>query len=77
MKRALSDLVSLDEPDKNREEHGGRGGFRVLSEVLHSRVVRVLPERKNKPRLAHEPNKTEETNRNAKLCCDSGLFWAD
>lgn len=41
----LSDLVGLDEPHKDGEEHGGRGGFRVLAEELHSRVVRVLQER--------------------------------
>lgn len=44
IKRAFSDLVRFDEADEHGEEHGGRRGFRVLSKVLHGRVVRVLQE---------------------------------
>lgn len=44
---ALPDLVCFDESDENREEHGGRSAFRALSEVFHSRVVRILSERRD------------------------------
>ena len=30
-----SDLVCIDESDKNVEEHGGWSDFRVLAKVLH------------------------------------------
>lgn len=31
----VANLIGLDEPHEDREEHGGRCGFRVLSKVLH------------------------------------------